>query len=140
MLTYPCRTKIFIRFPKTLFETEDRFQNRKHELVTQITALFRMYQQRKVYHKMQWSGELLVHSYDPTIMLCYYYSNDDSQTLETCYCSALCQAVQGSCNGCQEVSKWQHVSLIDYVLNRFVIGFKNRNKPKCPENVNVRSS
>lgn len=51
------RTKIFIRFPKTLFETEDRFQDRKHELVTQITSLFRMYRQRKIYRKMQWSGE-----------------------------------------------------------------------------------
>ena len=51
------RTKIFIRFPKTLFETEDRFQERKHELVTQITALFRMFRQRKVYRKIQWSGE-----------------------------------------------------------------------------------
>lgn len=27
-----CRTKIFIRFPKTLFDTEDLLQKRKHEI------------------------------------------------------------------------------------------------------------
>ena len=31
--TFPhCRTKVFIRFPKTLFDTEDLFQKKKHEL------------------------------------------------------------------------------------------------------------
>ena len=28
----PCRTKIFIRFPQTLFDIEDKYQLRKHEL------------------------------------------------------------------------------------------------------------
>ena len=23
------------------------------------------------------------------------------------------------------------------IINRFIIGFKNRNKPKCPENIDV---
>lgn len=34
MLSFHCvrRTKIFIRFPETLFNTEDLYQQRKHEL------------------------------------------------------------------------------------------------------------
>ncbi|XP_043924449.1 unconventional myosin-Ih [Protopterus annectens] len=35
------RTKIFIRFPKTLFAIEDAFQLRKHELVTAIQARYK---------------------------------------------------------------------------------------------------
>ncbi|XP_065890245.1 unconventional myosin-Ic-like [Dysidea avara] len=96
------KTKIFIRFPKTLFETEDRFQNRKHELVTQITALFRMYQQRKVYHKMQWS----------VTMIAKHWRRVTAQRYAKRYRAAA------------------------MVVRKFVIGFKNRNKPKCPENVN----
>uniref|UniRef100_T1J6G9 Myosin motor domain-containing protein n=1 Tax=Strigamia maritima TaxID=126957 RepID=T1J6G9_STRMM len=41
------RTKIFIRFPRTLFQTEDAFQRRKHDLATIIQALWRGYIQKK---------------------------------------------------------------------------------------------
>ncbi len=30
------RTKVFIRFPRTLFETEDRFQHKKNDLGTPV--------------------------------------------------------------------------------------------------------
>ena len=45
------RTKVFIRLPKTIFDVEDRFQARKHELVTLITKIWRGRQQRLKYQK-----------------------------------------------------------------------------------------
>ncbi|KAB0792483.1 hypothetical protein PPYR_14442 [Photinus pyralis] len=43
------RTKIFIRFPKTLFRTEDAFQEKKHELVTKLQARYKGLLQRRRY-------------------------------------------------------------------------------------------
>ena len=45
-------SKIFIRFPKTLFQIEDAFQKQKHVLATKIQALFRQYRQRKIYKQI----------------------------------------------------------------------------------------
>lgn len=42
-------TKIFIRSPVTLFETEDAFQAKKHELVAKIQAAWRGLLQRRIY-------------------------------------------------------------------------------------------
>lgn len=42
-------TKIFIRLPKTLFETEDAFQKRKSELVAKIQAIYKGIVQRRKY-------------------------------------------------------------------------------------------
>ncbi|RWS14903.1 unconventional myosin-Ic-like protein [Dinothrombium tinctorium] len=47
------KTKLFIRLPRTLFETEDAFQRRKNELVVIIQKTFRGYLQYKKYHKMR---------------------------------------------------------------------------------------
>lgn len=57
------KTKLFIRFPRTLFETEDAFQLRKHDLATKIQATFRGYVQRKRYLIMRASV---------TIIACYW--------------------------------------------------------------------
>ncbi|XP_060803259.1 unconventional myosin IC isoform X1 [Amyelois transitella] len=46
-------TKIFIRFPKTLFETEDAFQTKKNDIATIIQSRWRGYWQRKQYLKMR---------------------------------------------------------------------------------------
>ncbi|XP_048478321.1 unconventional myosin IC isoform X1 [Plutella xylostella] len=46
-------TKIFVRFPKTLFETEDAFQEKKNYVATIIQARWRGYRQRKQYLKMR---------------------------------------------------------------------------------------
>lgn len=46
-------TKLFIRLPKTLFETEDAFQARKHELATQIQSIYKALLQRRRYVKMR---------------------------------------------------------------------------------------
>uniref|UniRef100_A0A182NPP3 Myosin motor domain-containing protein n=1 Tax=Anopheles dirus TaxID=7168 RepID=A0A182NPP3_9DIPT len=43
------KTKIFIRFPKTLFETEDAFQAKKHYLASIIQARWKGRRQRRVY-------------------------------------------------------------------------------------------
>ncbi|CAL1271380.1 unnamed protein product [Larinioides sclopetarius] len=56
------KSKIFIRFPKTLFQTEDEFQRYKHVLATIIQAKFRAYVQRKKYLSMQKSA-LLINRY-----------------------------------------------------------------------------
>jgi len=47
------KTKLFIRFPRTLFDTEDAFQRRKHELAAIIQAQFKGYKQRKRYQEMR---------------------------------------------------------------------------------------
>ncbi|XP_026725163.1 myosin-IB isoform X1 [Trichoplusia ni] len=46
-------TKIFIRFPKTLFETEDAFQIKKNDVAAIIQSRWRGYWQRKQYLKMR---------------------------------------------------------------------------------------
>ncbi|XP_061383867.1 unconventional myosin IC isoform X2 [Danaus plexippus] len=46
-------TKIFIRFPKTLFETEDAFQIKKNDIATIIQSRWRGYRQRRRYLEMK---------------------------------------------------------------------------------------
>ncbi|XP_052800727.1 unconventional myosin-Ic-like isoform X1 [Mya arenaria] len=53
------KTKIFIRFPRVLFATEDAFQRRKHELATQIQSKYRCFHQRKVFLRMKISAILI---------------------------------------------------------------------------------
>ncbi|XP_058826793.1 unconventional myosin IC [Topomyia yanbarensis] len=43
------QTKIFIRFPKTLFDTEDAFQAKKHYLAAIIQSRWKGRRQRKIY-------------------------------------------------------------------------------------------
>lgn len=43
------KTKIFIRFPKTLFGTEDAFQAKKHQIAAIIQANWKGLQQRRLY-------------------------------------------------------------------------------------------
>ncbi|KAL5477102.1 hypothetical protein EMCRGX_G023847 [Ephydatia muelleri] len=50
------KTKLFIRFPKTLFSIEDQFQNKKNDLATLISAQWRMYHFRTMYKKMKLSA------------------------------------------------------------------------------------
>lgn len=50
------KSKIFIRFPKTLFQTEDAFQIKKHDIATIIQAAWRSYYQRQKYLKMKASA------------------------------------------------------------------------------------
>jgi len=47
------KTKVFIRFPRTLFATEDAFQTRKHSLATLIQARYRGWHQKTEYQKMR---------------------------------------------------------------------------------------
>ena len=56
------KTKLFIRFPRTLFETEDAFQRKKHDLAAIIQAQVKGYQQRNKYQKMR-SAVTLIASY-----------------------------------------------------------------------------
>ncbi|XP_060800201.1 myosin Ic, paralog b isoform X2 [Neoarius graeffei] len=53
------RTKIFIRFPKTLFATEDALEVRKHSLATKLQANWRGYCQKSKYRKMRRSAILI---------------------------------------------------------------------------------
>ncbi|KAJ6216171.1 hypothetical protein RDWZM_007328 [Blomia tropicalis] len=55
-------TKIFIRFPKTLFQIEDAFQKQKHVLATKIQALYRGYRQKKIYTRTRLSV-IIIQSY-----------------------------------------------------------------------------
>jgi len=46
-------TKLFIRFPKTLFETEDAFQIKKHEIAAIIQSKWKGILARRRYLKMR---------------------------------------------------------------------------------------
>uniref|UniRef100_A0A673IU04 Unconventional myosin-Ic n=1 Tax=Sinocyclocheilus rhinocerous TaxID=307959 RepID=A0A673IU04_9TELE len=50
------RTKIFIRFPKTLFATEDALEVRKHSLATKLQSSWKGYSQKTKYRKMRQSA------------------------------------------------------------------------------------
>ncbi|XP_053502449.1 myosin Ic, paralog b isoform X1 [Ictalurus furcatus] len=53
------RTKIFIRFPKTLFATEDALEVRKHSLATKLQANWKGCCQKSKYRKMRRSAILI---------------------------------------------------------------------------------
>lgn len=46
-------TKLFIRLPRTLFYTEDKFQARKHELATMIQAKWKAFMYQRRFKKMR---------------------------------------------------------------------------------------
>ncbi|XP_050411443.1 unconventional myosin-Ic isoform X2 [Patella vulgata] len=50
------KTKLFIRFPRVLFATEDAFQLKKHDLATQIQSQYRGFTQRKKFLHMRLSA------------------------------------------------------------------------------------
>ncbi|XP_056297946.1 unconventional myosin-Ic-like isoform X1 [Pseudoliparis swirei] len=50
------RSKIFIRFPKTLFGTEEALETRKHSLATKLQAGWRGYGQKTRYQKLRTSA------------------------------------------------------------------------------------
>uniref|UniRef100_A0A8C1FET3 Unconventional myosin-Ic n=1 Tax=Cyprinus carpio carpio TaxID=630221 RepID=A0A8C1FET3_CYPCA len=50
------RTKIFIRFPKTLFATEDALEVRKHSLATKLQSSWKGFSQKTKYRKMRQSA------------------------------------------------------------------------------------
>ena len=52
-------TKLFIRLPRTLFETEDAFQRRKHELATLVQKVYKGRLQRKKFLHMRASAILM---------------------------------------------------------------------------------
>ncbi|XP_066552170.1 unconventional myosin-Ic isoform X3 [Amia ocellicauda] len=53
------RSKIFIRFPKTLFATEDALEVRKHSLATTLQAAWRGYGQKSKFQKLRASAILI---------------------------------------------------------------------------------
>uniref|UniRef100_A0A3B3Z9X5 Uncharacterized protein n=1 Tax=Periophthalmus magnuspinnatus TaxID=409849 RepID=A0A3B3Z9X5_9GOBI len=56
------RSKIFIRFPKTLFATEEALETRKHSLATKLQAGWKGYSQKSKYQKLRNAGEKSVFS------------------------------------------------------------------------------
>jgi len=57
------KTKVFIRFPRVLFATEDALQRRKHELATQIKAQYKGYKGRQ---------RFLLQKASVTVIACYW--------------------------------------------------------------------
>ena len=55
LIIYPLlnSTKLFIRFPKTLFDTEDAFQMKKHEIIAIIQSKWKGLLQRRKYLEMR---------------------------------------------------------------------------------------
>ncbi|MGH0125045.1 UNVERIFIED_CONTAM: hypothetical protein FKN15_043954, partial [Acipenser sinensis] len=55
------RSKIFIRFPKTLFATEDALEVRKHSLATTLQASWKGYSAKSKFQKLRRSGVVAWH-------------------------------------------------------------------------------
>lgn len=53
LLNFYSSTKLFIRYAKTLFETEDAFQERKHILAASIQATWKCHVQQRQYQRMR---------------------------------------------------------------------------------------
>ncbi|XP_035288723.1 unconventional myosin-Ic-like isoform X1 [Anguilla rostrata] len=53
------RSKIFIRFPKTLFATEDALEAQKHSIATTLQKTWRGYSQRSKYRNMRHAAILI---------------------------------------------------------------------------------
>ncbi|KAJ3590702.1 hypothetical protein NHX12_008651 [Muraenolepis orangiensis] len=53
------RSKIFIRFPKTLFATEDALETRKHSIATKLQASWKAFSQKSKYQKLRRSAVLI---------------------------------------------------------------------------------
>ncbi|XP_041348881.1 unconventional myosin-Ic-like [Gigantopelta aegis] len=53
------KTKLFIRFPRVLFATEDAFQLKKHDLATLIQTRYRGFAQKKKYLQLKASAIIL---------------------------------------------------------------------------------
>lgn len=94
------KTKVFIRFPKTLFETEDLLQKRKHQIATIISAKWKMYILRKKFRQLK-AAEIVFAKHWKRIRAQRY----------------ICR-----------------LKVAVAVVRKFIIGFMNRHKPKCPEN------
>jgi myosin-1 len=94
------RTKIFIRFPKTLFDTEDLLQKRKHEIATVISAKWKMFIQRKKYRQLR----------EAEIVFSKHWKRIRAQR------------------------HIRRLKVAVVVVRKFIIGFMNRHKPRCPEN------
>lgn len=56
------KTKIFIRFPKTLFATEDAFQLKKHDIASIIQSRWKGYKQREIYLRIR-NAAIVVQTY-----------------------------------------------------------------------------
>ncbi|XP_078337010.1 unconventional myosin-Ic-like isoform X3 [Crassostrea virginica] len=53
------KTKLFIRFPRVLFATEDAFQLRKHDLATIVQSRYRGFAQKKKFRTMKLAAIML---------------------------------------------------------------------------------
>ncbi|XP_036820616.1 unconventional myosin-Ic isoform X2 [Oncorhynchus mykiss] len=63
------RSKIFIRFPKTLFATEDALETRKHSLANKLQASWKGYSQKTKYRKLR-SSAVVVQAWWKGILAC----------------------------------------------------------------------
>ncbi|XP_042818752.1 unconventional myosin-Ih isoform X3 [Panthera tigris] len=108
------RTKIFIRFPRTLFATEDAFEFSKHQLVARIQATYKACLERRVYVRKRHAG------------MCLFPKCNQSTcaaiTLEAHWRGALARKLA-------KRRKWAV-----WTVRKFIKGFINRNKPLCPDN------
>jgi len=59
LIIHVCRTKIFIRYPKTLFETEDAFQAKKNDIAVIIQCRYKGRLQKKRYQQMRWAAVIM---------------------------------------------------------------------------------
>ncbi|XP_076138752.1 myosin Ic, paralog b isoform X1 [Alosa pseudoharengus] len=63
------RSKIFIRFPKTLFATEDALETRKHSIATKLQSAWKGYRQKTKYRKLR-SNAIVIQAWWRGILAC----------------------------------------------------------------------
>eukprot|EP00730_Choanoeca_flexa_P005615 TRINITY_DN11985_c2_g1_i3.p1 TRINITY_DN11985_c2_g1~~TRINITY_DN11985_c2_g1_i3.p1 ORF type:complete len:1188 (+),score=415.45 TRINITY_DN11985_c2_g1_i3:134-3697(+) len=111
-------TKIFIRNPKTLFRVEAAFQQKRHWIASKIQARYRGYAQKKRYLEIKAA----------TLLLCTQWrrimAKKQLAKLKVAQHTIRLGIVRW-------IRKRQHAKM---VIENFIRGFNNRNKPRCAEN------
>jgi myosin-1 len=117
------QSKVFIRFPKTLFELEDHLEKRKHELVTLIATNWRRYIARKKFLRLKWASIIFQKNYRMHLVIMFVKRYKAAVMIQ---------------------KHWKRLVTRRYFIRyraatkavrKFIKGFILRNEPKCPENV-----
>lgn len=112
------KTKIFIRNPKTLFSIENRFMVKREQLATKLQARVKGFLKRKHFLAMRVA----------VIILAKHWRRKMAQKRLVALREAYDTIKLGMIRW---IRRRQHAKA---VIEKFVRGYKNRNKPRCPEN------
>jgi myosin-1 len=117
---------LMCRNPKTLFMIEEKLSKQRHVVASLIQARFKGYKQRQVFLGMKAAG------------VCVLFDGQRTKIspLMTATCSVTLLAKHW--RRVLAKRKLERIKKAYVIIAKFVRGFKNRHKPQCAENANVR--